>query len=358
MGLVSRYNNSTYFYRTVKTSRGPRNIYIACGERAVAIASEERALRSALNDLKARQAALAGRLQDIDSETERCHLVIADWHEDLMRALGWHRHQRTWRPSRVSKATLDNPAICQAFEHLPERLTIRSDIVLSTVQRLCRRITGEDATTAAEFFVRFIRLRDEIAGRNATPLERLLSEDVAVCWLASKEADVMADRFSHHIESRIPDLLDRRAERAHRRFLASSVALARVRASALPRLDATDLVRRINELVDGREIRHGQTAQTKDEVDAGVRGKAGGDDDGAGGIREPISGTPEVDTTEATNTREGSDRRQAAPGMETEAALHQAGSTLDRANAREGPRSRHRRAVKAEGSTGARGVGS
>ena len=71
-------------------------------------------------------------------------------------------------------------------------------------------------------------LRDELAGPGAPPLERILAERVALCWLDAHEAD----RRSHEAASAprmTSEFRESRSDRAQKRFLAACKALASVR---------------------------------------------------------------------------------------------------------------------------------
>jgi len=255
MVLARRYKSGTYYYRAVRTAAGPRNIYMRSGPEAEAMAEAERALKVAVAGLKALESAELDRWREFDDEIRKCYEAIDDWHETLMVAVGWYRHQRTWRPRKVSTATLDNPAIQEAFRELPSKVTIRADVVLTTVQKLSLRIAGGNAAVAAELFVWFIRLRDQLAGPSASPIERLMAEDVSLAWLVAREADWAAERYACEIESRVTEFFDKRRTQAHRRFTTACVAFARVRACAMPRIDESVLAQKIAEVLRDREVR-------------------------------------------------------------------------------------------------------
>ncbi len=77
------------------------------------------------------------------------------------------------------------------------------------------------------------RLAGELAGGDPTPLERLLAERAALCWLDATTLDVLyaADAGSTRPQS---EHADRARDRAHRRFLAAARALAQVKKLGLP----------------------------------------------------------------------------------------------------------------------------
>jgi hypothetical protein len=77
-------------------------------------------------------------------------------------------------------------------------------------------------------------LRAELAGPNPTPLERLLVDRIVACWLQVQDADVRAARALPNATLAGGDYVQRRQDRAHRRYLAAIKTLALVRKLALP----------------------------------------------------------------------------------------------------------------------------
>jgi hypothetical protein len=77
-------------------------------------------------------------------------------------------------------------------------------------------------------------MREEIAGENPTPLEALLTEQIVSLWMLLELHEVLhSAQYERGSEHRLPPsfLLQmvKLQESAHRRFLASVQALARVR---------------------------------------------------------------------------------------------------------------------------------
>ena len=86
-------------------------------------------------------------------------------------------------------------------------------------------------------------LRDELAGPNPTPLERILSERVALCWLDAHGMDrLFAEPES--VSFKTAAYREDRRERAHRRFLAACKTLATVRRLSGPAVLINQVVAR------------------------------------------------------------------------------------------------------------------
>jgi hypothetical protein len=84
-------------------------------------------------------------------------------------------------------------------------------------------------------------LRAEMLGSAPTPVERLLVDRVAACWLRVQEADIRDALAAGRFEQGLSKYLVGRQSAAHRRFLAALKALELVRKLALPaiRIDVT-----------------------------------------------------------------------------------------------------------------------
>ena len=76
-------------------------------------------------------------------------------------------------------------------------------------------------------------LRDELAGPDPTPLERILSERVALTWF---EANEMDQRYldASNLSFKDAAFRESRRDRAHKRFLTACKTLATVRKLARP----------------------------------------------------------------------------------------------------------------------------
>jgi hypothetical protein len=96
------------------------------------------------------------------------------------------------------------------------------------VESLVRFISGKDLVVREALLRRLGALRDELAGPDPTPLERILSERVALTWLDANEMD---RRFvaSSGISFKEAARRESRRDRSHRRFLQACKTLATVR---------------------------------------------------------------------------------------------------------------------------------
>jgi hypothetical protein len=101
------------------------------------------------------------------------------------------------------------------------------------LQATVRYTAGNDLTLQEAMRRKIEAVRDEVAGFNPTPLERILSERVALTWYDANEMDC---RFldSGGVSFKDAAYREDRRDRANRRFLAACRALATVRKLSQP----------------------------------------------------------------------------------------------------------------------------
>jgi hypothetical protein len=79
------------------------------------------------------------------------------------------------------------------------------------------------------------RKRSEVAGEDPSPLERLLAERVALCWVAATYADAeYARKLKEGMTFREGEYLARRCEQTNRQLLKAIESLTRVRRMLTP----------------------------------------------------------------------------------------------------------------------------
>jgi hypothetical protein len=89
------------------------------------------------------------------------------------------------------------------------------------------------------------RLKADLSGGAATPLERLLADRVALCWLDATTLDVRATLDKGLTRAQI-EHAERARDRAHRRFLSASRTLAQVRRIRLPAVQVNIARKQVN----------------------------------------------------------------------------------------------------------------
>lgn len=125
---------------------------------------------------------------------------------------------------------------------LPDlRMVLRQPEVVDVLGNLARRIegelvarlTGKDLAFREAVTTRLAAMRADLAGPNASPLERQLVERVVLSWLTLHEAEY---RFANtrDLSVKDADYWQRRIDACHRRYLSAVKMLATVRKLAIP----------------------------------------------------------------------------------------------------------------------------
>jgi hypothetical protein len=114
------------------------------------------------------------------------------------------------------------------------------DLAREAQRALIARCSGTNLLHQEALTRKLDRLRAEVAGPDPAPLERLLAERVAACWLHLHHLELLyAQRDSLTVAHGA--YFHRSIDRAHARYLAAIKALAQVRKLAVPALQVTDL---------------------------------------------------------------------------------------------------------------------
>jgi hypothetical protein len=252
-----------YFYRSAWVDCRPRSIYVGAG------APAEMEAGAAGRRRLGREARRAWR-ERLDAD-ERAAAGLFDMIEAVARAAleaaGYHRHKRgEWRRRRMSKAMtraraaappVPRPTLtAHEADELFRRLRDGDEAALPELRRyldregkayvphigdVCRYaeeaairgFAGGDLGLAEVVRRRLELLRRELAGADATPLERLLAERVAMCWLWTYRLEHQAAAMPP-VDVAQGDYLQRRIDAAHRRLMSAAKALATVRRLGRP----------------------------------------------------------------------------------------------------------------------------
>jgi hypothetical protein len=110
---------------------------------------------------------------------------------------------------------------------------------------LLKTAAGNDITVQESMRRKIDTVRDELAGPDPTPLERILCERVALCWFDAHEMD---RRFCDQTDISFKTAAHResRRDRAHKRFLAACKALATVRKLGVPAIQVNVAKQQVN----------------------------------------------------------------------------------------------------------------
>jgi hypothetical protein len=120
------------------------------------------------------------------------------------------------------------------------------NLAWQTEQSLIRAAAGENLSFREALTRKLELLRAELGGPSPTPLERLLVERVATCWLQLHLADIRLAQQETSLTLPQAEYHQRTRDRAHKRYLSSIKALATVRKLALPVLQVNIARKQVN----------------------------------------------------------------------------------------------------------------
>lgn len=145
---------------------------------------------------------------------------------------------------QAGKAVLE---ACRTVPRLWEMLSILSGQAERAWVDLVVAATPHDQVARAVVEQDLRRKRREVAGEGATPLEELLAQRVALCWVAASFADEQyANKVRQGMSFKEGEYYARRCEQANRNLLRSAEALARVRRLLTPAIQLNVADKQVN----------------------------------------------------------------------------------------------------------------
>jgi tetratricopeptide (TPR) repeat protein len=127
--------------------------------------------------------------------------------------------------------------IRRALEETPDSAQILSNIVAKKAERIfVKKLCGDDLLLKEALSLQLETMREEVAGPDPSPLERLLAERVIACWLQLQHAEAAYAANLGKPTTAQSEYHQRRLDRVQRRFLAAIRTLAQVRKLLKPTL--------------------------------------------------------------------------------------------------------------------------
>lgn len=120
------------------------------------------------------------------------------------------------------------------------------DLAFLAQAAVMRLLVGDDEALTKRTVQQLNTLKDELGWNDATPLERLLIDRIATCWLQCSHADFVAAALAEAATIQVSEFRQRRQDRAHRRFLAAVKTLAQTRRLLGPSLQVNIAERQVN----------------------------------------------------------------------------------------------------------------
>ena len=143
------------------------------------------------------------------------------------------------------KSTL--PVLRKFFEN-PDMVELFGGNLTKEVQaRLIGKHVGKNELLRESVSRKAELLRAEILGPNSTPLERLLAEQIVICWLHLHTLEYSYAR-AENLTLALGEYYQRNIQRALKSYLAALKALATIRKLAIPALQVNIAKKQINVL--------------------------------------------------------------------------------------------------------------
>jgi hypothetical protein len=139
------------------------------------------------------------------------------------------------------------PALRQALAARDGLVETAGSLAIQVQATLIRNAAGTNLFFKEGLEAKMDRLRADLAGPDAAPLERLLADRIALCWLSLHDAEVRFAQAKDLTWKQVRYWQDR-IDAAHRRYLSAIKTLATVRKTALPALQVNIAKRQVNVL--------------------------------------------------------------------------------------------------------------
>jgi hypothetical protein len=260
MALVER-GAKVYYYESYRDGGRVTSRYVASGGLAEACAAIADSHRDQMDRLrrwhKKRMAALDRRERDAQGRLERVWAAdraaagaidgrLQAWFESVeavfreaMAAAGCHQHKGSWRRRRMNSRERAERWFRVQYDLLAAfrraaSLERDGDVAARVLADLADRVAGGSPEVRAAVAGKVARVRVELEGPDPSPVERLLAERAAVCWLGAYEADLACQRFGVVAPPGLVTYFERRRDRAQRRFVSAVRAVAVLRKLAVP----------------------------------------------------------------------------------------------------------------------------
>lgn len=149
------------------------------------------------------------------------------------------------RAESGDKAAL--PALRKMLDGVPAMTDLLGNLAHQVEATLVVNAAGENLAFREGATRKLAQIRRDLGGPDPSPLERLLADRIALCWLSLHDAEV---RFapSKDLTIKQAELWQKRIDGAHRRYLSAIKALATVRKLALPAVQVNIARRQVNVL--------------------------------------------------------------------------------------------------------------
>ncbi len=136
--------------------------------------------------------------------------------------------------------------VAQVFDVVPSVWDAYGDLAAAAETAVVDLWSADSTLKKEGLRRRLAALRAELAGPEASPLERLLAERVVACWLHSYHADLTYARAVKDLPASAVEPYQRRQDRAARQYLKALRSLAEVRRLLVPTVQVNIAKRQVN----------------------------------------------------------------------------------------------------------------
>lgn len=266
--------SKVYVYRSVRRGRRVGREYVGSGPDAALVAQFDARRRDIMREYRAEirqlEQAERGQLEAIDREQATRFDLVEAVVRLTLEAAGFHRHKRgEWRRRRMGKASGATkipmtfpgtpPALLEEIHAVIERanqgdrsvmprfleifnadprgmtLVCGGELAWLAESAAIQRMAGKNLALAHALGAKLAALRAALAGPDASPVERLLAERVALCWLDVHDWDIRHNqaategfKVGHPLSDAGHEHYQTMRDRANRRYLLALKALAQI----------------------------------------------------------------------------------------------------------------------------------
>ncbi len=119
--------------------------------------------------------------------------------------------------------------IRQMLNEVPHLAQYFGDLARLGERSFIKRLYGDDLLVQEALPPQLKGMREELAGPDPSPLERLLAERIVACWLQLQHADLTYGRNVDYMTMEQIDYHQRRLDRLQKRYLSAIKTLAQIR---------------------------------------------------------------------------------------------------------------------------------
>ena len=144
------------------------------------------------------------------------------------------------------------PALQKILDGHPELVESVGNFAFQVEATLIGNFAGKDLRVQEATGRKLAQLRRDLGGVNPTPLEKLLADRIALCWLSLHDTEVRYHQ-AKDLSMRQSEHWQKRIDATQRRYLSVIKTLATVRKLALPALQVNIARKQVNILAGTTE---------------------------------------------------------------------------------------------------------